>query len=64
LSRKATCNIPIDREFPKELQKELNEIQVDFWNGNSTKSLGAITDLNINLKDDIINRQREDAFLA
>jgi hypothetical protein len=50
----------IDTEMPTELQKELNQIQVEF----SNHSLGAMTDLNVNLKDIIINRQSEDAFLA
>jgi hypothetical protein len=50
--------------MPKELQKELNQIQVEFWNGNMNHSLGAMTDLNVNLKDNIINRQSEDAFLS
>jgi hypothetical protein len=46
--------------MPTELQKELNQIQVEFLN----HSLGAMTELNVNLKDTIINRQSEDAFLA
>jgi hypothetical protein len=50
----------IDTKIPTELQKELNQIQVEFLN----HSLGAMTDLNVNLKDTIINRQSEDAFLA
>jgi hypothetical protein len=50
----------IDTEIPMELQKELNQIQVEF----SNHRLGAMTDLNVNLKDTIINRQSEDAFLA
>jgi hypothetical protein len=50
----------IDTEIPTELQKELNQIQVEF----SNHSLGAMTNLNVNLKDTIISRQSEDAFLA
>jgi hypothetical protein len=60
LSRKVTCDMVINSEMPRELQNELNQIQVVFLN----HSLGAMTDLNVNLKDTIINRQSEDAFLA
>jgi hypothetical protein len=60
LSPNVTCDMVIDKENPMKLQKELNQIQVEFLN----HSLGAMTDLNVNLKDTIINRQNEDAFLA
>jgi hypothetical protein len=60
LSQNITCDMVINIEIPMELQKELNQIQVEF----SNHSLGAMTNLNVNLKDTIINRQSEDAFLA
>jgi hypothetical protein len=50
----------INKEMSTKLQKELNQIKVEFLN----HSLGAMTDLNVNIKDTIINRQNEDAFLA
>jgi hypothetical protein len=60
LSPKVTCDMVIDKEIPTKLQKELNQIQVEFLN----HILGAMTDMNVNLKDTIINRQNQDAFLA
>jgi hypothetical protein len=60
LSRKVTCDMVIDSKMPIESQKKLNQIQIEFLN----HSLGAMTELNVNFKDTIINRQSEDAFLV
>ena len=34
LSRKETCNVLVGRKLPKELQKEIAQIQTEFWKGN------------------------------
>ena len=46
LSRKATCNMMIGRKLPKELKKEVAQIQTEFWEGkpkNTVEIIEALT---------------------
>ena len=67
LSRKATCNMMVGRKLPKELQKEIPQIQNDFREGkprNTVEIIQALTEMIMDLKGEIIRRQKEDPFLV
>ena len=67
LSRKATCNMMVGRKRPKELQKEIAQIQTEFWEGkpkNTVEIIEALTKMKMDLKGEIIRRQKEDPFLV
>jgi hypothetical protein len=59
LSQKATCNILEARRIPKELQKEVAQIQKEYWEGkpqDTTEIIKALTEMNMNLKGEILKR--------
>ena len=67
LSRKATCNMLVGRKLPKELRKEIAQVQTEFWEGepkNTIEIIEALTEMNMDLKGEITRQQREDSFIV
>jgi hypothetical protein len=67
LSRKSTCNMLEGRRMPKELQKEVAQIQKDYWEGepqNTIEIIEALAEMNMDLKGEILKRQKEDPFIV
>jgi hypothetical protein len=53
LSQKATCKMLEARGMPTELQKEVAQIQKDYWEGksqNTIEIIEALTEMNMDLK--------------
>jgi polyhydroxyalkanoate synthesis regulator phasin len=67
LSQNATCNMLEARRMPKELQKEVAQIQKEYWEGkpkNTIEIIEALTKMNMDLKGEILKRQKEDPFIV
>jgi hypothetical protein len=67
LSRKSTCNMLETRTVPKELQKEVTQIQKEYWEGkpqNTIEIIEALAEMNMDLKGEILKRQKEDPFIV
>jgi hypothetical protein len=67
LSRKSTCNMLEGQRMPKELQKEVAQIQKDYWEGepqNTIEIIEALAEMNMDLKGEILKRQKEDPFIV
>jgi hypothetical protein len=59
LSRKATCNMLEACKMPKELQKEVAQIQKEYWEGKPQdiiEVIEALTEMNMDLKGEILKR--------
>jgi hypothetical protein len=57
LSRKAMCNMLVGRKLPKELQKEIEQTQIELWEGKPIESLEAMRnmgEMSMNLKEGIM----------
>ena len=57
----------VGRKLSKELQKEVTQIQTEFWEGkpkNTIEIIEALTEMTMDLKGEIIRRQKEDPFLV
>jgi hypothetical protein len=55
------------RRMPKELQKEVAQIQKDYWEGepqNTIEIIEALAEMNMDLKGEILKRQKEDPFIV
>jgi hypothetical protein len=55
------------RRMPKELQKEVAPIQKEYWEGkpqNTIEIIEALTEMNMDLKGEILKRQKEDPFIV
>jgi hypothetical protein len=60
LSRKAMCNMLVGRKLPKELQKEIEQTQIELWEGKPIESLEAtrnMGEMSMNLKEGIMEKQ-------
>ena len=67
LSRKAMCNMLIGQELPKELMKEIEQLQIEVLEKKptaTTEHVRAISEMNIDLRGEIIRRQHEDAYIV
>jgi hypothetical protein len=67
LSQKATCNMLEACRMSKELQKEVAQIQKEYWEGNppnTTEIIKALIEMNMDLKGEILKRQKEDPFIV
>jgi hypothetical protein len=59
LSQKATCNMLEACKMPKELQKEVAQIQKEYWEGKPQdiiEVIEALTEMNMDLKGEILKR--------
>jgi hypothetical protein len=55
------------RRMPKELQKEVAQIQKEYWEGkpqDTVEIIEALTEMNMDLKGEILKRQKEDPFIV
>jgi hypothetical protein len=53
--------------MPKELQKEVAQIQKKYWEGkpqNTIEIIEALTEMNMDLKGEILKKQKEDPFIV
>ena len=67
LSRKAMSNEVAGRELPKELMKEIEQLQIEILirePNTPTEVLRAMVEINMDFKGEIIRRQHEDAFIV
>ena len=49
----------VGRKLPKELQKEIAQIQTEFWEGKPKNTIiEALTQMTMDLKEEIIRRQK------
>ena len=51
----------VGRKLPKELQKEIAQIQTEFWEGkpkNTVEIIEALTEMTMDLKGEIIRRRK------
>ena len=67
LSRKAMSNEVVGRELPKELMKEIEQLQIEILirePNTPNEVLRAMVETNVDLKGEIIRRQHEDAFIV
>jgi hypothetical protein len=65
LSQKATSNMLEACRMPTELQKQVAPIYKDYWEGkpqNTIEIIEALTKMNMDLKGEILKRQKEDPF--
>jgi hypothetical protein len=67
LSRKATYNMLEAHRMPKDLQKEVAQIKKEYWEEkpqNTIEIIEALNEMNMDLKGEILKRQKEDTFIV
>ena len=67
LSRKVNRNPLMEEEMPKELRNEIRKAGIEIWEGpelNSIAAMEVVEETEMELKENILYRQREDEFIA
>ena len=67
LSRKESCNPLIEERMPKELRNEIRKAGIEIWDGpelNSIAAMEVVEETEMELKENILSRKKEDEFLA
>ena len=67
LSRKESCNPLMKETMPRELRDEIRKAGIEIWDRpelNSIIAMEVLEEIEMDLKENILSRQKEDEFLA